>query len=86
MAAELTPFPELRWGWGLDLHWSALAHERGWRLGVLDALPVRHDEACVASAYRHTEAVEEARRFLTGRPFVPSAEAGHTLAVHRRLG
>ena len=32
-AAELLPFPELRFGWGLDLHWAALAAERGWRLG-----------------------------------------------------
>jgi hypothetical protein len=85
-AAELTPFPELRFGWGLDLHWAALARERGWRLGVVDALPVRHDEAGVAAAYAHGEAVDEARRFLAARPFVPSAEAGRTLAVHRRLG
>ncbi len=42
-AAELLPFPELRYGWGLDLHWAALAAERGWRLGVVDALPVRHE-------------------------------------------
>ena len=42
-AAELTPFPELRFGWGLDNHWGALARERGWRLGILDALPVRHE-------------------------------------------
>ena len=32
-AAELLPFPELRYGWGLDLHWAAVAAERGWRLG-----------------------------------------------------
>jgi GT2 family glycosyltransferase len=84
-AEALTPFPELRFGWGLDLHWGALARERGWRLGVLDALPVRHDEVGVASSYQHADAVEEARRFLSGRPFVPSAEADTTLAVHRRL-
>src|SRR5438128_2574762 len=27
--AALTPFPPLRFGWGLDLHWAALAAERG---------------------------------------------------------
>jgi hypothetical protein len=85
VAAELTPFPELRFGWGLDLHWAALARERGWRLGVIDALPVRHDEAGVAAAYSHRDAVEEARAFLAERPFVPSAEADRTLAAHRRL-
>jgi hypothetical protein len=85
-AAELlTPFPELRFGWGLDLHWAALARERGWRLGVIDALPVRHEQGGVASTYAHDEAVAEARAFLSGRPFVPAAEAQATLATHRSL-
>jgi hypothetical protein len=85
VAAELTPFPELRFGWGLELHWAALARERGWRLGVVDALPVRHDEAGVASSYRHADAVSEAQRFLAGHPYVPSGEADRTLAVYRRV-
>src|SRR5205807_9961343 len=38
----LLPFPELRSGWGLDLHWSAIAKHRGWRTGIVDATPVRH--------------------------------------------
>jgi hypothetical protein len=84
-AAALTPFPELRFGWGLDLHWAALARERGWRLGVLDSLPVRHEQGGVASSYGHAEAVEEAQRFLNDRPFLPAAEANATLATHRRL-
>ena len=28
---------QLRMGWGLDVHWAALAREHGWRCGVLDA-------------------------------------------------
>jgi hypothetical protein len=84
-ALALTPFPDLRYGWGLDLHWGALAAERGWRLGVVDALPVRHERSPVATAYGHAEAIEEARRFLTGRPFVPAAQAQETLVTHRRL-
>jgi hypothetical protein len=84
-ARELTPFPDLRYGWGLDLHWAALARGRGWRLGVLDALPVRHERAGVASAYRHEQAVAEARRFLDGRPYLHRDQAARTLAVHRRL-
>jgi hypothetical protein len=84
-AAELLPFPELRFGWGLDLHWAALALERGWRLGVVDAVPVRHDARTVAAGYPRREAEEEAARFLSERPFLPSARAGDTLAVHRRL-
>ena len=83
-AAELLPFPELRFGWGLDLHWAALAGRHGWRLGVVDALPVRHESALVGSTYSRDDAVEEAARFLTDRPYLPSARAGEVLATHRR--
>ena len=85
VAAELLPFPELRFGWGLDLHWAALADERGWRRGVLDALPVRHEASPVASGYGRTDAVEEGRRFLDMRPYLRSDAAQETLAVHRRV-
>jgi hypothetical protein len=83
-AAELLPFPELRFGWGLDLHWAAVAAERGWRCGVVDALPVRHASAPVGAAYGHDAAIEEAQRFLAGRPYLDSGQAQETLAVHRR--
>jgi hypothetical protein len=83
-AAELLPFPELRYGWGLDLHWAALAAQRGWRLGVVDALPVRHETQPVASGYRREEAESEAAQFLAERPYLPSERAGETIAVHRR--
>jgi GT2 family glycosyltransferase len=84
-AQLLTPVPELRFGWGLDLHWAALARERGWRLGVLDAVAVRHEQGGVASAYRYDDAVAEAQAFLSDRPYVPAAEAQATLATHRSL-
>ena len=84
-AAELLPFPELRYGWGLDLHWAAVAAERGWRLGVVDALPVRHEFGLVAAAYARQDAVDEAARFLAEHPYLPSERAGDVLAVHRRL-
>jgi hypothetical protein len=83
-AAELLPFPELRFGWGLDLHWAALAAERGWRLGVVDATPVRHETAPVGSAYEVEEAQAEAAGFLADRPYLPAAKAGDVLATHRR--
>jgi hypothetical protein len=85
-AAELLPFPELRFGWGLDLHWAALAAERGWRLGVVDATPVRHESATVASAYPRAEAEAEAADFLASRPHLPASRAGEVVAVHRRVG
>ncbi|HEX6459997.1 MAG TPA: glycosyltransferase [Thermoleophilaceae bacterium] len=84
-AETLTPFPDLRYGWGLDLHWAALAAERGWRLGIADALPVRHEHAPVATAYGFAEPIAEAQRFLTGRPFVRASQAQETLATHRKV-
>ncbi len=84
-AAELTPFPELRFGWGLDSHWGALARERGWRLGILDSLPVRHEAQKVATTYTHAEAIDEGRRFLAERPYVTAVEAQQTLETFRRL-
>jgi hypothetical protein len=83
-AAELLPFPELRFGWGLDLHWAAVAAERGWRLGVVDALPVRHETGLVASGYSRADAIDEARHFLAERPYLASSAAGEVVAVHRR--
>jgi hypothetical protein len=74
----LTPFPELRYGWGLDLHWAALAEERGWRLAIVDALPVRHERARVAGTYSSKEAIDEARGFLARRPFLDSAAVQET--------
>jgi hypothetical protein len=79
----LLPFPPLRIGWGLDAHWSAIAREHGWRIGVVDATPVRHGLRPIAGAYRREDALAEARAFLAERPYTPAAEAGRTLAVHR---
>lgn len=81
----LLPFPPLRFGWGLDHHWSALARERGWKLGVVDATPVRHAIRPIAASYGHEAAFAEAREFLAGRPYTRAVEAQTTLATHRSL-
>jgi hypothetical protein len=83
-AAGLLPFPELRFGWGLDLHWAALAADAGWRLGVVDATPVRHESATVGTAYPRAEAEAEAAEFLASRPHLPASRAGEVVAAHRR--
>ncbi|MEA2318318.1 MAG: hypothetical protein QOD44_2507, partial [Solirubrobacteraceae bacterium] len=80
--ATLLPFPELRMGWGLDVHWAAVARDRGWPIGVVDATPVGHTIAPVAGAYGRDEAVAEARAFLAERPYVRRDDV-RTLTVHR---
>ncbi|MGZ6695731.1 MAG: glycosyltransferase family 2 protein [Solirubrobacteraceae bacterium] len=79
----LLPFPAgLRMGWGLDVHWSAVARENGWRLGIVDATPIAHTQRPAGDAYARDAAVAEARAFLAQRPYVPRGEV-RTLAVHR---
>lgn len=79
----LLPFPPLKAGWGLDAHWAAVAHERGWPLGVVDATPIRHVLRPIADSYRREAAVAEATAFLAERPHVTAAEAQRTTATHR---
>ncbi len=82
--STLLPFPDLRMGWGLDLHWAALARQRGWRCGVIDAVPIGHRAAPAASAYSREQALAEARAFLSDRPYLTASEAQRTLVTHRR--
>jgi hypothetical protein len=82
--SSLLPFPELRMGWGLDMHWGALAREAGWRCGVIDATPISHRAAPAGSGYSRAQALAEARHFLADRPHLSASEAQQTLATHRR--
>ncbi|HEX4689614.1 MAG TPA: glycosyltransferase [Solirubrobacteraceae bacterium] len=77
----LLPFPDLAMGWGLDAYWSALARERGWPIGVIDATPVRHLRP-VAGDYPRDEAIAEAEAFLTGRAYVTRTEADEVVEAH----
>jgi hypothetical protein len=77
----LVPFPDLRMGWGLDVHWAALAAQHGWRIGVVDATPILHLHPAAAT-YPREEAVAEAQAFLDGRPYVRRDEI-RTLRTHR---
>lgn len=81
----LLPFPDLRAGWGLDHHWGALARERGWAIGIVDATPIRHGLRQIAVAYDRADAIAEGRRFLANRPYVNASEARRTRVTHRRL-
>jgi hypothetical protein len=79
---ELTPFPALRYGWGLDVHWAAIAQERGWRLGIVDALVVRHESGGVAASYDSEAALDEALEFLADRPFLDKEAAQEIVRTH----
>jgi len=81
----LTPFSEAGMGWGLCLHWAALAEQRGWRLGIVDALPVRHGRRPTASAYSEREAMAAAEKFLAANPHIDREAAGEVLERHLRL-
>jgi hypothetical protein len=85
VVGELLPFPPLRMGWGLDAHWGGLALERGWRLGVVDATPVRHDSRRTASGYDRVAAVAELRDFLVDRPHIERATALEVVERYRSL-
>jgi len=70
----LLPFAALRMGWGLDAHWSAVAAQHGWRIGIVDATPILHTTP-VGGGYARADAVAEAQRFLAGRPYVTREQA-----------
>jgi GT2 family glycosyltransferase len=81
--ATLLPFPaDLRMGWGLDVHWAAVAREHGWPIGIIDATPIGHTQQPAGAGYGREGAVAEASAFLAGRPYVRRDEV-RTLAVHR---
>jgi hypothetical protein len=82
LTADLLPFPPLRMGWGLDLHWGGLALERGWRLGIVDATPIRHEARATASTYERSEAIAELRVFLSGRPHIDRETALSVVERH----
>jgi hypothetical protein len=77
----LVPFPDLRMGWGLDVHWAALAAQHDWPIGVVDATPILHLNPA-AESYPRAEAVAQAQRFLEDRPYVRRDEV-RTLRTHR---
>ena len=60
-------------GWGLNVHWGALAREHGWRIGIVVAAPVLH--TAPVGGYERAAAVAEARSFLAERPYVTRTEA-----------
>jgi hypothetical protein len=83
--AAVYPFDAQGMGWGLDLHWGALAKHQGWSLGIVDALAVRHERRGTATTYGEEAALEAARRFLETHEHLGFDEAQEVLARYRRL-
>lgn len=85
-AARLIPFPEeTGMGWGLDVHWPAVAAREGWRMGVVDATPIGHEQAPFGATYSVQQAQRDEAAWLRDAETVPRSEALRTVATHRRL-
>jgi hypothetical protein len=83
--SALAPFPEQGMGWGICLHWAAEARQRGWRIGIADAVPVRHDLRPPAASYDRGEARAAAAALLRGRAHIGWREADQVLDRYRSL-
>jgi hypothetical protein len=82
---ELAPFPETGMGWGVCLHWAAVAERLGWRVGVADAVPARHDLRPPASGYDREVARRGARELLSRHEHITHVDAEQVLASYRSL-
>jgi hypothetical protein len=79
---EVVPFPdEHSMGWGLELDWFDL-EARGARLGIVDAVPVRH-LAPVGVGYAKQEQLQRLRELLRARGLASLSEVQRELATWR---
>ena len=53
-----------------------------WKLGVIDAVPIRHTRP-VAASYPRDAAMAEADRFLAGKPYLTREQAAEVLEEYR---
>jgi hypothetical protein len=82
---DLLPFPPDAGMWGLDLHWAGVALDRGWRIGVVDATPARHELRPTGHTYSTAAAARHGHEFVRRHRSLPPEEAERTVAVHRTL-
>ena len=78
----LLPFPDLRMGWGLDVHWAAVARERGWQIGVVDATPILHTVP-TADDVPARGGDRRGARLPRDRPVRAARRGDRTLRTHR---
>jgi hypothetical protein len=70
-------------GWGFGQVWGYHSRERGFRMGIIDAVPVRHALRPQASTYDTREASAMRAAYLSARPHLRPGEAVRNLVVHR---
>ena len=74
--AHILPFDEdAPMGWGLDFVWPVVLESRGYRLGIVDAAPVRHALRKPVTTYDYDETNTEMSRFLGERKHLAIDEA-----------
>jgi hypothetical protein len=62
-------------GWGYDLAWPLVISEAGLRMGIVDAVPVRHTLRMPVSFYAHGTAASQMQRYLSQRRHLPMESA-----------
>lgn len=83
--ADVLPFPETRWAWGLDVLWGELARRRQLPIGIVDATPIAHLRP-IAQLYEAEAAVAEGRQLLAQNGIARSnREILQTTAVLTKL-
>jgi hypothetical protein len=69
--SAVIPFPPSRWCYGIDLVWSELARRKGFKMGIVDAAPVRHLRP-VANSYNIDAAIAEGKELIKTLDGLPS--------------
>lgn len=78
---HVLPLPETGMGWGVEVEWAALERTAGLRLGIVDAVSIRHLHP-LGTAYAASEEFEAAQARLRAAGMVGWADLQRT---HRRL-
>ena len=79
---HVLPLPETGMGWGVEAEWAELERTAGLRLGIVDAVSIRHLEQA-GSAYAASEELEAAQARLRAAGL---AGWGDLQRTHRRRG
>ncbi|RYD91891.1 MAG: hypothetical protein EOP61_26710 [Sphingomonadales bacterium] len=60
---KMLPFPENRFGWGVDFLWADWARSNNWRIGMVDETPIEHLRP-PNSTYSRADSLAEAQELL----------------------